>query len=438
MTVFLDNPWLAIVVPLAMIALLALIARPKIWIAVFLISMPVFLTDSGKGLSAVEIVMGGFFTASVLVWIVWRMAVGGPALIRNWFDVLILTFFIVCSLNVGVALANGITLMDWLSEYVLFTLILYYFPLREYFSRDDQAFEQFLLWFAITTVALSLYSIYNYKQRMAAGLVYAWQFTASRSVLLGPIFLLAIVLCISRIFHLKSKWRWGVVLIASINAAALFLTFTRTLWVLFFPCVFIVMVFLTRRQNVRLVAGMVLLTLVVLGSTYAFSPRFTEIALKVVTKRFMSSTQLSGGDHSFDSRVFEAKYAWQKIKQFPLGGSGLRARFVSKIPISVYTNNASFIHFGYVGLVYKLGFPLAMLFFFILGLQFWMSIRNVWSLRHEDANPVLRSAAIAIMAYFPALFFVIFVTGFFDQRYGNVMFGFIFACTGIIYDRLNR
>ena len=438
MTMFLDNPWLAIGIPLALMAVLALILRPKVWIAVFLVCLPIFLYESGKGISAGELAMGGFFTSSVIIWLVWRALSGGPPLIRNWFDVLVITFFVISTLNVVLALANGITFLQWFSEWVLFALMLYYFPLREFFGKDDNGFEEMLLWFALATVALSLYSIYNYRQRMAEGLVYAWQFWASRSVLLGPIFLLCIVLCLSRFFHMKERMRYVLILISAINAVALFLTFTRTLWVLFFPCFAIIALFLTWRQTVRLVAGMILITWVIVGTSYAINPTFTGLAVKVVTKRFASSAQLSGGDRSFESRTVEASYAWDKIQQFPLGGSGLRVPLVIKTPIEVHTNRSSFIHFGYVGMVYKVGFPLAFLFFFALGLQFWMALKNAWRLRRQDANPLLRSVAVGIVAYYPTLLFVIFVTGFFDQRYGNVMFGFMFACTGIIYDRLNR
>lgn len=437
MTVFLDNPWLAIVIPLALMAVLVLIMRPKVWIALFLVSLPALLTEGGKGLSVLEIVIGGFFTASVVLWLIWRMAAGGPPLVRNWFDVLILTFIIVSSLNVVLAVSNGITSIEWFSEWLLFTLMLYYFPLREYFGRDDHDFEQLLLWFAIASVALAMYSVYDYKQRMAEGIVYAWQFSASRSALLGPVFLIAIVMCLSRFFHMKNRWRYGLILISSVNAVALFLTFTRTLWVTFFLCLAIMMLFFTWRQNLRLVAGIILTTWVVVASAYAVNPHFASIAIKVITKRFASSAQLAGGDRSFESRVVEASYAWRKIKQYPFG-SGLRVPVVIKTPIDFHTIRSSFIHIGYVALVYKVGFPMAFLFFFALGLQFWMAVRNAWRLRGKDANPMLRSAAIGIVAYFPTLLFVIFVTGFFDQRYGNVMFGFIFACTGIIHGRLNR
>lgn len=438
MTFLLDNPWFAIVIPLALMAMLVLVMHPKVWIASFLISLPVLITEGGKGISATEALVGGFFTGSVVVWLVWQITTGRIKLVRNWFDVLILTFFIVSAFNVVLALSSGISLVSWMSEYVLFALMLYYFPLREYFGKDDESFQQMLLWFALASVILGFASIYNYKTRMAEGITQGWQFTASRSVLLGPISLIALTMCFSRFFHMTSRKRWGLILVAVVNGVALVLTFTRTLWVIFFLCVGLIMLFLTWKQNLRLISSLLLAAGIVVAGAYAYNPRIAEIALAIVTKRFQSSAQLSGGDHSFDTRVVEGAYAWRKIKQYPLGGSGLRVPFLTKTPISVTTNRSSFVHFGYLGLVYRLGFPIAFLMFFALGLQLYMMLQNAWRLRGRDSNPLLRSSAVGMLSFYPALLLVILVTGFFDTRYGNVMFGFIFACTGIVYDRLNK
>jgi O-antigen ligase len=427
------GPFIPLLVALALGFIVAMIKWPKVWLATFLLSLPIFLTDSGKGLSAQELAMGGLFTLSITVWIVWRIAADPRPLVRNWMDFLVLLFIALSSLNIVVAMMNHVDPVGWLSEWALFFLILYYFPIREYFG-DERGLKQFMTLSAISAVGQALYSMYLYKQRMATGLVYAFQLTASRSVLLGPIFLVAIVFCMLFIFAVR--WRHKLILfgIIGIQVAALVLTFTRTLWAFFFVCAAIVMFFLSMRQRVQLVAAGFALAVIAVGGLSVYNPKLADIGLRIVKARFASSTQLSGGDYSFETRVVEAQAAWAATKESPLGGNGLRATFLTYSPLDKQHFTTSFIHFGYVGLIFKLGIPLALLMVAILLVHGTYTIGDALRLRRDPATNVYRSVAAATAAFLPALYVTIFMTGFFDQRFGNVMFAFVFACTSITHD----
>jgi hypothetical protein len=50
----------------------------------------------------------------------------------------------------------------------------------------------------------------------------------------------------------------------------------------------------------------------------------------------------------------------------------------------------------------------------------------------------VRALAIGTFAFIPAVFVNIFMAGIFDQRYGNVMFAFIFASVAITEEFLRR
>lgn len=427
------GPFIPLLVVLGLGFIIAIIKWPKLWLATFLLSLPIFLTDSGKGLSAQELAMGGFFMLSITIWMVWRMATHPRPLVRNWMDFLVLAFIALTSLNFIVAVVNNVEPLGWLSEWSLFFLILYYFPIREYFG-DERGLPQFMSLSAISAVAQALYSMYLYKQRMASGLVYAFQLTASRSVLLGPFFLMAIVFCLLFIFAVRRPQKLVLFGIIGIQVAALVLTFTRTLWAFFFVCAAIALVFMSMRQRVQIVLGGLAMTLVAIGGLTMYSPKLADIGMRIVKARFASSTQLSGGDYSFETRVVESQAAWAATREDPLGGNGLRATFLTYSPLDKQHFTTSFIHFGYVGLVFKLGIPLALLMMAILLVHSTYTIRDAIQLRRDPHTNIYRTVAAATTAFLPALYVTIFMTGFFDQRFGNVMFAFVFACTSITHD----
>jgi len=431
-------PWLMPVLMIGVGILGAMFKRPQVWIGVYLFAMPYFLTDTGKGLSAAEVAIGGFFSVSIIVWLVWRMAVTRAPVIKTWADFLILLFIVLSGLNVIPALCNGVDPMSWTSEWILFFLMLYYFPIREYFGKDEKSFRTFLLLCAISALFMAIYSMFIYKQRMSAGLLYAYQLWPSRSVLLGPIFLLTIILSLIGIFHARLRTKLALLFLLAVNGAALLLTFTRTLWVFFVICMAIAMFFLRAGQNLRLIASGIAVCAAVFIGAMAYNPKLADIALTVVKNRISSSTQLTGGDYSFETRLIEAEVAWREIQQYPLGGSGIRSRILAWAPIEGWHNNTAFMHIGYVSLVYKVGFPTAILMFVVLLVFSVMAIRNVWLIRRDSRAGPFFVVSVGMFCFLPAVFVNIFMTGFFDQRYGNVMFAFIFACIAIVHDHISQ
>ena len=59
------------------------------------------------------------------------------------------------------------------------------------------------------------------------------------------------------------------------------------------------------------------------------------------------------------------------------------------------------------------------------------AIRHAWMLRRRWTSALHRSVAFGVLAYFPAMFMVMFMAGIFDQRYGNIMMAFMFAYVAI-------
>ncbi len=438
MSIFVDWPWLLPAIAGAIALIMLMIRFPKVWLGLFIVALPFFLTDTGKGISASEVISGGLFTLTIILWMLWRMALNPRPLIRGWSDFLLMFFFVASFANIIVAKLNSVELLGWGVDWSYLLLMLYYFPFRDVFGENEKSFGQFLGLAGISSTLMAMYSVYNFKQRMAENMVYAYQITASRSATLGPIFLLSICICVIIIFNSKWKTKFISSFIVIINVAALVLTFTRTLWVLVFVSTLIAMLFMRFKQNLNLVVATAALTTITVLAFYAINPKVAEVAINLVQSRFASSSQLSGGDRSFETRLIEADNAWKKVKEAPLGGNGLRSRFVTWAPIEQWHNSTAFVHIGYVGIVHKLGFPTAFILFAVLiGFSFRSFFAALHS-RHSSVPPLVRSLAVGTLAFIPAMYINIFMAGIFDQRYGNVMFAFIFASIAMSEEFIRR
>ncbi len=205
-----------------LIFLVAMFKWPRLWIASFFLGLPFFLSDTGKGLSASELGLGGFFLLSIVVWMVWSVGRPDIRLVRWWGDFLLLLFLLLSVGNLAISMLNGINALDWAAEWSIYLLVLFYFPIRHYFERDERSIRHLLLLGAASTVLMAAYSIYLYKARMSAGgALFAYQLWASRSVLLGPIFVMAMLVGIATLFNLHGRAKFFAFVIVLINAGAL-------------------------------------------------------------------------------------------------------------------------------------------------------------------------------------------------------------------------
>ncbi|MBU3741805.1 MAG: hypothetical protein FGM24_05910 [Candidatus Kapabacteria bacterium] len=432
------DTYIVTAVLLGLSLLIAMVRWPKVWIVTFLLSLPLFLTDTGTGINAREVALGSFFSGTVILWMIWSVGRPDRVLIRHWFDFLLLLYVILTGCNIVIALLNNVDPIEWAADFSVVCLMLYYFPIREYFTQEEDL-KLLLIVAAISSIGMAGFTVYMYKQRMQDnGLMYAYQLVSSRSVTLAAVHLLGVLFAIAGLFYSTFRVRVLLLITAAVNAGALFLSFGRTLWVFFFVGVAMLMFFLRARQSVALATGLVAAGVLAVAVAFKVNPRLAEIGTRVVTHRFTSSAQLSGGDLSFETRIIEAEAALRHIKRYPLGGKGLRHPFISYHPIEQGHHNTSFVHIGYIGIAMRQGIPMLILMMVILVMSTIMCWKGARQLPSTGPYRLYKLVSIVMLINMPALFGNIFMAGIFDQRYGNVMFAVIFACTGIATEMLHR
>lgn len=411
------------------------IKHPKLWMGTFFVSLPFFFSISGKGISAFEIIVGGFHFLAVVTWCSWNLA-KGKTLIRSWGDYLLVLFIVLVLGNSVIAYLNNVEPLHWASEYSLFLLILYYFPIREIYGNHQRNFSQLLVIFSLLNLLFMAVAIWDYYNRLQDGTMFAYQIQASRSVLFGPVFALVIIYCVPLFFHAKGFLRkFSLYLLFIISSLGLLQTFTRGLWVSTLVSFFIAMCFLSFRQNLSIVLGVVMMTFVIYLSAMIYNPRMTNITVRLVSNRFLASAEITGGDKSMDYRVIEAESAFRYLHGNYLSGNGMRSKFLRWNLIRQVHHQDSFIHFGVVSQIYKLGVPLTILFFVIMANALYKVVISVLRIRLLMQNGLYKAIAIGSFAVVPTFMSMLFMSGLMETRYGNVLVGFLLAIVAIVHNK---
>lgn len=416
-----------------------MIRYPKVWLGAVLLVLVGFFADTGVGLSASEVVSGAFVIGSLIVWTLYKIG-SGYTFVRSWTDRFLVAFIILSVTNLIVALLNGINVGDWTVEWLILFLLLYYFPLREYFGRSEQTFRQFLVLSALSCLLMLGYTVADYYMRTQDGYIYAYQVLNSRSRLFAPMFVFGVLMGIPVLFYSKSiVSRLTLFVFILLNLAGILQSFTRTLWASLLAGIPLLIPFFRLRQNLVIAATTVALGISVFTIASIVNPRITSLVVQLIEERFMSSTQLSGGDFSFETRVNEVTAAMKDIRRYPLGGAGLHAKVISWAPIYSYTNEASFIHIGYVYLLHKFGLGLTLIMMMVL---IGFSIRNILAayriFKDRKDLTLARAITIAMLAMQPTLYASIFTAELFDQRYGIFILVFYFTFIEISSSLINK
>ena len=429
--------WIIPAIAIGIGLLVAMFRWPKVWIGTIILSLPWFLSDTGTGLNPSELILGVFIVGSVGGWLFVSLLTGKTR-ITGLGEQLMMLFLILSLTNIIVAVLNDVKPLEWLAEWFVFLLMLCYFPIKEYFGKSEQDLKQLLILLAIAILFMGAYTIYDIKMRSSTGLTYAYQLLTSRSRLFAPAFTMSFVISTAILFNTTTRRaRLAVALFTFLSGLGILQSLTRSLWVASAICIAILMLFLRPRQNAVLAGSIVVIALTGYLVASTLYPRLTDIGVRMLEQRATSSTQLTGGDYSFETRLIEADIASRWIREYPLHGSGLRAELLSWGPIEQIHWRKSFIHIGYVSMLFKFGIPLTLLYLAFIAVFSGKSIITSCKVRSDRRHAHLaRAVMIGSMCFFPALYISIFVAGFIDQRYGNMMFAVLFALITISGDLL--
>jgi len=349
------------------------IRYPKLWIySVALCTIP-FLTTSGEGLSIADVVLGVVYLGGLILWFYYILFIKKDKIVKNTADWLIIFFYVASFGCVIIAYLNDVDIIDAFKEYANFSITLLYFPIRCYFNEKEDL-KRLLVVFAISIFIVELIHFYKYYVAATTNLVYAYQL--ARTVKTNQaLFVAASISAIVFFFYTKGwKNRLLLGIFAGLSTAALITTFSRAFWIVLLVQVAILFLLLPLRKKIELGVLVVTLTAIVLSLAFLFMKDNTKLLLGVVEARFVSASK-GTQDVSVQARFAEYEATFVKIRENPLGGNGYFKPFSYIDPLTGFTLTAPINHNGYIYLVYRLGFPLAIVYLLFFISYIFKSIR---------------------------------------------------------------
>lgn len=395
-----------------------IVIRPKVWLYLISASLPMFFHVGDEGVSVFDVVIGLFYIGSISVYFVRKALILHQKIAENWGDWAILTFFTLLLFNFLIAYFNDVPPMDWIREYLLISIMLIYFPVRDVL-RDEKDINSFLIFLGIIIIFTGSYQVLEYYRKVNTNVIYAYELKSTISIN-QVLYTAASVYGLIFAFSQKSKYKEIFVIgLTSMYVVFLITTFSRTFWLILLAIVILMFFLLPAKKKILFLTYMSIIIAVVMIAAFLFMRDKADIALSVVFSRFESTSE-GRKDASLIARFKE----WEKVEylvmQNPLGGNGLAKTFSFHFPINSRARHTHIIHNGYLWLAYRTGIPMALLFLFFTLYYTYKSGILIKYAKNQTQRALLIAAFSTMLSFYvmnitAALYFVrdgIFVTAF--------------------------
>ncbi|MES2765749.1 MAG: hypothetical protein V4642_07775 [Bacteroidota bacterium] len=403
------------------------IRYPRVWIHTIVLGSFIYLNFDSPGIDAIEVIFGIFYLGGIIIWMVWQGFVRKKKIVRNPGDWCLLVFLGLSIINIFVAILNSVPPLEWLREWSLLLLLLYYFPIREYFT-SPLSIKNLVHSNIILIILLCIHIVYKYYIVISQGIVYAYQYRAYGTQINETLFMSGVIFGVfASIFSKDRRTRIKAVIFTAASIGALILSFGRTYWSITLFAIVLALPFLHIKYQARFAKYILFATTILALVVFlTIGPRGGKLFIDIVAQRF-ESTGKGTKDISLRARIVESEEAFQHIKELPLSGNGIRSEIAFYEPILLYTKHNSYMHSGYVGSVYKLGYPLAILLFLPFIYFLWQGFLNV---RHSGAlPPLIKVLSLGSFYTLMSILLCNLAHSQFDQRMGA--FGIVFCISYI-------
>ncbi len=404
---------------------------PKFWLYTVTFSTFIFFGESDKGISTLDIITGLFFVGGLFVWFFCEIFINKRRIIENHWEFLYLFLYLIIPFFYF-ALYEHLLFLDFIRGYLLYVLVLYYFPMKKILTTYED-WNIFVIVFLSSIFISSVKQIYYYYTNVIQNLLYAYQIGSSiRTNQL--LFTYAINFIFLFLFEVKSNLNKIILfLFLSFNIIALITSFSRIFWIMTFICTIITFLTYSFRNKIKFIIILLLSLSLFLFSIKLFLKDNFKIGLQVLENRITSSSK-GTKDISAEARFVEWEKVIKLIGESPLLGQGFNKVYSHNSPIDDYTINYSTIHNGYLFLFYNYGIPAGLIILYLFFSKFYQSIFLLFKTRDIQNKTLLLFAIYSLLVFFVVSFF----TSEFHKRDDVFLIPLIFALVTFVDNNIKN
>lgn len=352
-----------------------------------------------QGIQIEEALYGLVYMGYLGYWYVSRIFFYRDRILRSWPDWGIFLFLLYATASLSLTPFLGGDMQAAISQWLSISMLAFYFPIREICLRPvgQNAPKYILSSMGLVAGFIALRNFLDYRRgfQEAQNL---WEIAAGRVVMNEHVLMMAGL--VSLTFLLFSQRKSHTVALGSlfvVFSTAVVVGQSRALWVSYALGFGILFLLVNRAKRIQIIAVATLWLCTVLLVGFLVFEDFFNLILAGLLDRFFSLQTAATQDVSLINRFLEAKAAWESIKVNPIVGYGFGVPFSYYSLVFEFTRYSSFIHNGYVGVLYRHGvIGFVLLFGFYFG-SIWMSLRAVLHRNVSRSNYVLAAAALACL-----------------------------------------
>jgi MFS family permease len=371
------NPFAALAVvmlPVLALVIMLFVRYPRVWLYTGAV-VNYFWISQGKGdteITLLEYALVAFYIGGLWIWFFAMVFIKRKRIVRNIADRILLIAIGAASITIVLAFANDESSpLNWVREYLLFSMMLYYFPWREHLTER----KHILTFFALTAgvfIGIGAVNLWQYV-KAASNILYAFQVWSSRKTDNTHIFLCATIFCFMATFFASTRRaRLGMLVLTAFYTLVVVVSFSRGFWISGIIGIITALWLFNKRKLAMFALYGIVGAFLFITSVQILFPERAALIVKVLQARLVSSTA-GTQDLSVLSRVYETKVIFEYMSRYILGGTGLGATFVIYDPLGHVFTRVSFIHNGYLYIWMKLGLAFFLAFYFVWAYMIYRS-----------------------------------------------------------------
>jgi O-antigen ligase len=352
----------------------------------------VFVARFDEGVDIFEVAYTLFYAGYLVQWFFRRVVLSPEPLVRSYVDILVLTFLVLVTFYAGIGFVFGAGLINVVAELQSWTLLAFYFPIKEAVERSESGAKWLIITLAAVGVMVVLRNLWMLNQLLSSA-TQAWQITVKGRIVANEMLMVVPAFCMLVMAMTAGRRKSQLVYFGLflIMLFGIIVTQGRGYWLgLAFGLGVLFLIVDSRMRKAMLGWG----ALGLVGCSALIFLLFGEYALLLaagLVSRLLSIGSAATSDISLLGRFIEWKSAMADVFKNPILGYGMG------VPISYYdlshtaTMVRPWIHNGYISLWFKYG---------ILGLGLMLTLTGL-SIRNaiRAAGQARSSRLIRVCGY---------------------------------------